>query len=1069
MLIYHHSQDLNYRRPFGAAEVSSRVSIALDATDTAAVTLRLWRDGVGETRVPMKPEGTRFTAEIETPPEGCLLWYYFLITGTDGREYRYGAPRDGLGGEGCLYEHEPPSYQITVYRPAPVPAWYKDALVYQIFPDRFHRGADWRQRVCDAAHPQDWRGPRRVIQEDWDDTPYYTRDSTGAVTRWPFFGGTLEGVREKLPYLRSLGVTAIYFNPIFRAASNHRYDTADYCAIDPMLGDEASFQTLCQEARDMGISVILDGVFSHTGADSVYFDKFGNYGGHGAYLDETSPYRKWYRFKSDGEPGYECWWGVTDLPNVEETEPSYREFICGKNGVVRRWMAAGAAGWRLDVADELPDSFIEEVRRAVKAENPNGVLIGEVWEDASRKVSYGEHRRYLMGDELDAAMNYPFREMMLDFIMGRCNAESLCRRMMSLMENYPPENFFGAFNLIDGHDRIRALTQLGGAPENLSDVQRERYRLPEKLYQLAVRRLKLLSVLQYASPGVPCVYYGDEAGVQGFEDPYNRGTYPWGREDAGLLQHYRMLGLIYHEHPVLKNGTYRPFAAGGSVYGFWRENEEERILVVANRSVTDQAAYTAAVPDGTWALELLSSQELEIKDGTLALSLSPCSAALVLVRRMPPERVKLSRAAGVICHVSSLPAAGQWGTLGRHARAFVDFLQRAGMKIWQILPLNPTGLGDSPYLSPAVFAGNPNFIDPDTPVDPAGFDAFCAENRYWLDDYALYTALKEKFNGAPWQEWPVDARDRTDLSKYRRSLSRRVKTIQMQQYRFFAQWDALHTYARERGISIVGDLPIYVAPDSADTWAHRDMFLLDAHGRLRARAGVPPDYFTPDGQDWGNPLYDWAAMRRDGYRWWIERLRTCALRYDYVRLDHFRSFAAYYAIPAGVSAREGEWQPGEGLRFFDAVRRELGGIGIIAEDLGVLDVGVYNLLKLTGFPGMNVWQFSAEEMQAMTPEQCQNRIFYSGTHDNQTLAGWCAAQAPDCDPAARSDAIIRTLYESAAPWAIVQLQDMLSLGDEARINVPGTPEGNWHWRVEAPLLTDEVAARYRKLAEETRR
>ena len=166
-----------------------------------------------------------------------------------------------------------------------------------------------------------------------------------------------------------------------------------------------------------------------------------------------------------------------------------------------------------------------------------------------------------------------------------------------------------------------------------------------------------------------------------------------------------------------------------------------------------------------------------------------------------------------------------------------------------------------------------------------------------------------------------------------------------------------------------------MAPDSADTWAHRDMFLLDAHGRLRARAGVPPDYFTPDGQDWGNPLYDWAAMRRDGYRWWIERLRTCALRYDYVRLDHFRSFAAYYAIPAGVSAREGEWQPGEGLRFFDAVRRELGGIGIIAEDLGVLDVGVYNLLKLTGFPGMNVWQFSAEEMQAMTPEQCQKPHF----------------------------------------------------------------------------------------------
>ncbi len=1069
MLIYHHSHDLNYRRPFGAAAISSRVTLSLSATDTAAVTLRLWRDGAGETLVPMARAGDRFTAEVAMPPEGCLLWYYFLVTGTDGRVYHYGAPADGLGGEGCLYEHEPPSYQITVYRPAPVPAWYKNALVYQIFPDRFRRGADWRRRVADAARPEGWRGPRRVIQEDWDDTPYYTRDETGAVTRWPFFGGTLEGVREKLRYLRSLGVTAVYCNPIFRAASNHRYDTADYCEVDPMLGDEETFRTLCREARELGISVILDGVFSHTGADSVYFDRFGNYGGHGAYAGEASPYRRWYRFTPEQEPGYECWWGVTDLPNVEETEPSYQEFICGEGGVVRRWMAAGASGWRLDVADELPDSFIEEVRRAVKAENPEGVLIGEVWEDASRKESYGQRRRYLMGDELDAAMNYPFRDMTLDFILGRCHAETLCRRMLSLMENYPPENFYGAFNLIGGHDRVRALTLLGGAPEDLSDAQRERYRLPEEAYRLAVRRLKLLSVLQYASPGVPCVYYGDEAGAQGFADPYNRGTYPWGREDEELLHHYRMLGLLYHEHPVLKDGAYRPFAAGGGVYGFWRENGEERILVLANRSVTDGAPYTARVPDGAYALELLESRELDVRDGTLSLTLPPLSAALVLVRPAPPARVKLERCAGVICHISSLPSQGEWGTLGKGARDFVDFLQKSGMKLWQILPLNPTGLGGSPYLSPAVFAGNPDFIDPGAPADTAGFDAFCAENGYWLDDYALYTALKEKFGGAPWQEWPEDARDRTDLGKYRRALSRRVKAVKEQQYRFFAQWDALRAYARGRGVAIAGDLPIYVAPDSADTWAHRDLFLLDAHGRLRARAGVPPDYFTPDGQDWGNPLYDWAAMRRDGYRWWIERLRACAARYDYVRLDHFRSFAAYYAIPAGASAREGEWQPGEGLRFFDAVRSALGDTGIIAEDLGALDAGVYNLIKLAGFPGMNVWQFSADEMQAMTPEACRGRLFYSGTHDNQTLAGWCAAAHPDEDPAAASDAIIRTLFESAAPWAVVQLQDMLSLGDEARLNVPGTPEGNWRWRVDAALLTDEVAARYRKLAEESGR
>lgn len=1065
MLIYHHSHKPEYRRPFGAAAVSSRVMLAIDATDTESVTLRLWQDGIGETLVPMKQQGTRFTAEITMPSESGLLWYYFLIAGTDGRTYHYGNRRDGLGGEGFLYESEPPSYQITVYRPAPVPEWYKNALVYQIFPDRFRRGQDWTRRIADAAHPEGWHGPRRVVQMDWDDVPYYTRDESGAITRWAFFGGTLAGVREKLRYLRSLGVTAIYLNPIFRASSNHRYDTADYCVVDPMLGDEESFRTLCREARDVGISVILDGVFSHTGADSVYFDRFGNYGGHGAYGDENSPYRRWYRFTPDQAPGYECWWGVTDLPNVEETNPGYREFICGEHGVVRRWMADGAAGWRLDVADELPDSFIEEVRRAVKTENPEGVLIGEVWEDASNKKSYGESRRYLLGEELDATMNYPFREMMLDFILGRCHAGHLCHRMMSLMENYPPENFYGALNLIDGHDRVRALTVLGGAPEDLSDLQRERYRLPEELYRIAVRRLKLLSVLQYASPGVPCLYYGDEAGVQGFADPYNRAPYPWGREDEELLYHYRMLGLLYQEHPALKNGTYRPFASGGNVYGFWRENEEERILVLANRSLTESASYTAAVEDSVWALDLLTSQELPVQEGKLTVALEPCSAVLVLLRRTPPGGAKLTRAAGVICHLSALPAGGML----EQGKRFVDFLQKSGMKLWQILPLNPTGLGNSPYLSPAVFAGNPDFVDPETPVDPAGFDAFCAENRYWLDDYALYTALKEKFDGAPWQEWPEDARDRTDLGKYRRALARRVKAVKTQQYQFFAQWDALRAYARERGIAIVGDLPIYVAPDSADTWAHREMFLLDAHGRLRARAGVPPDYFTPDGQDWGNPLYDWAAMRRDGYRWWIERLRTCAARYDTVRLDHFRSFAAYYAIPAGVSAREGEWQPGEGLRFFDAVRRELGNIGIIAEDLGALDTAVYNLLKLTGFPGMNVWQFSAKEMQTMTPEACQNRIFYSGTHDNQTLPGWCAAQDPDADPVAASDAIIETLYESAAPWVILQLQDMLALGDEARFNVPGTPDGNWRWRVDAALLTDEVAARYRDLAEKTGR
>ena len=1064
MLIYHNSHDTAYRRPFGAAAVSSTVTLRLDAPGAVSADLRLWRDGLGETLLPMERRGERYVCALTVPDEPCLLWYYFRVTLPDGGAVLYGARDDGLGGEGALSDTEPSSFQITVYRPAPVPAWYKNALVYQIFPDRFRRGADWRDRAADAVRPESRRGPRRLLQEDWNDTPFYTKDPDGGITRWPFFGGTLSGIREKLDYIRSLGVTAIYLNPIFQAASNHRYDTGDYTRIDPMLGDEAAFAALCREAESRGISVILDGVFSHTGADSVYFDKFGNYGGTGAWENEDSPYRAWYRFTPDEAPGYECWWGVTDLPDVEELEPSYRDFICGENGILRRWLRCGAAGWRLDVADELPDPFIQAVRRAIRAEKPEGVLIGEVWEDASRKVSYGVHRRYLEGDELDSTMNYPFREMLLDYVLGRGDAEMLLRRILSLQENYPPENFYAALNLIGGHDRARVLTLLGEAPEDLPEEQWEHYRLRPEARRTAVRRLRLLSVLQYASPGVPCLYYGDEAGLEGYPDPFNRGTYPWGREDEELLAHYRTLGLLYRAHPALREGDFAPFALPGGVYGFRRETPGETILVLANPDLEHSVPVTVPAPGAAWALELLTGRETALTGETLTAELPPCTAAMYLLRAEAPRRAELPRAAGALCHISSLPG----GRLGADARAFADWLHSAGIRLWQILPVNPTGLGDSPYFSPAVFAGNPALIDPDEAPDPAGYGDFCRENAHWLEDYALHAALTRHFGGLPWQDWPEDARDRTDLPKYQKLLEKEIEALRQEQYRFFSQWDALRTYAAGLGISIIGDLPIYVAPDGADTWAHREVFLLDQHGRLRARAGVPPDYFTPEGQDWGNPLYDWDALQRTGYDWWIRRLRLCARLYDWVRLDHFRGFSAFYAIPAGHTAREGVWLPGPGMDFFRRAAAELGQLHIIAEDLGTLDAPVHDLLALSGLPGMNVWQFSKDEMLAMTPAEARRRIFYSGTHDNQTLLGWYeSAKAPD--PAADSAAAIRTLYESEAPWVILQLQDILSLSDEARLNVPGTATGNWRWRAQRSALTPEIAAHWRRLAEATGR
>ena len=1063
MLIYHNSQDQNYRRPFGAAAVSSAVQLWLDAEKAVSATLRLWWNPTGEELIPMEREGARFTVTFNVPDTAGLLWYYFIVTDAEGRQYYYGNSPDRLGGQGCLWQHDPAAYQITVYKPQAVPQWYKDALVYQIFPDRFCRGQDWQQRVAEACADEKRKGPRRVIQQDWNDTPFYTRAPGGAVTRWAFFGGTLQGVCEKLDYLRSLGVTAIYLNPIFKAASNHRYDTADYMAIDPMLGDEKGFEEFCALAQERGISVILDGVFSHTGADSVYFDKYGNYGGNGAWENEDSPYRGWYRF-TEGEPGYECWWGVTDLPNVEELDPSYSRFICGEEGVVRHWLAKGARGWRLDVADELPDAFIEQVRAALKAEKPDGVLIGEVWEDASNKESYGVPRRYFSGDELDAAMNYPLREMLLHYVLGQCDAVTLCRRMRSLQENYPKENFYGAFNLISGHDRTRVLTVLGEAPALQSEQEKENFRLSPEARKKALKRLKLLSALQYASPGVPCTYYGDEAGMEGYEDPFNRGPYPWGKEDEDLLLHYRVLGQLYQQHPALKDGDYRPFAGKGNVYGFYRENQQEKLLVLANPS-GEELVYTAEEAGIRRALELLSSTELAVKDGSFEVTLPAMSAAILLLEEQPAPRAELSRAVGVLCHITSIPG----GKLGKSARQFVDFLHKAGMKLWQVLPINPVGLGDSPYFSPSVFAGDPRLIDPKEAVDPKGYKAFCQENAFWLEDHALFCALREKFNNAPWQDWPADARDRTELEGYRKKLKKQIEACKKQQYTFFAQWDALRAYAAEKGISIVGDLPIYVAPDGVDTWAHREDFQLDEQGRLRSRAGCPPDYFSPDGQDWGNPLYNWEEMAKTGYDWWLQRLKACACRYDAIRMDHFRGFAAYYSIPAGKTAKDGQWLHGPGANLFFTAKSQLGELKLLAEDLGSLDAGVYNLLKRTGMPGMNIWQFHAAEMQKMTEEEAASRIFYSGTHDNQTLVGWCKSSFPEEDALEKAEEVIEALYESKAPWVIFQLQDLLDLGDEARMNVPGVAEGNWHWQAEKKLLTAAVARRFATLAKKNKR
>ena len=1061
MYAFHDSHASVCRSPFGAVPTGTEVCLSIDVFDApdCRCTLRLWIEGQGEQRYPMEAApcegGLRFSCRIPMPAEPGLVWYFFILEYA-GRSVCYGNASQ-LGGPGALSDGEPPAWQITVYEPYTIPDWYCRGIVYQIFPDRFARGADWLQCWEQAAHPDDWVGPPRLLHQSWRDTPFYTRDAQKNVTHWDFFGGTLSGITEHLLYLRSLGVTAIYLNPIFTASSNHKYDTADYMHVDPGFGGDEAFAALAQAARKNGIRLILDGVFNHTGMDSIYFNRNGNYGSGGAYQDAQSPYRRWYRLENQQ---YDCWWGVSDLPNVNERNESYQDFIYrNPDSVIRHWLRAGASGWRLDVADELPDGFIAAIRTAMRETDPDALLMGEVWEDASHKESYGQRRRYLLGSELDCTMHYPFRTAVTDFMLGKLDAERLCAQMRSLQENYPPTAFRAALNLIGSHDRARVLTLMGDTPDGqpLSPAQ----------HALAVRRVQLLSLLQFTAPGVPCIYYGDEAGVEGGEDPDNRGPFPWGHEDPTLMPHYRNLTQLRQAHPVLTKGGFEPLFFGGDVYGCLRTGETESILALANRSADapHQVHYRC---DAGFALDLLTGRVLPVSDGWIRLELAPLEGVCLCLKPTPPVQTPMGRKAGILCPVASLPGPHATGTMGADARAFLRYLKDAGQTIWQILPLNPVGLGNSPYSSPAVFAGDSRLIDPDEPVDEARYPDWLAANAGWVEDYALFMALHDAYQ-APWQQWPAAARRRENLPALRRAHAAAVERYRHEQFVFWQQWDALHDYAKSLGMEIVGDVPIYVSEDSVDLWAHPEQFLLDADGNPTLRAGCPPDYFSEDGQNWKNPLYDWDAMAADGYQWWQARLQHCAAHLDAVRVDHFRAFSAYFAIPTGMHPKDGQWLKGPGLPFWEQMRAALGELHILAEDLGDLDAGVYSLLAETGLPGMSVWQFHAAQMRSMDSAVAAHRAFYTGTHDNQTLAGWLADTQPGTDIPAAAREIIETLYASDGAWAILPLQDMLGLGDEARVNVPGTVGENWCWRVRAEQLDRAHADRLRELAQKTGR
>lgn len=469
------------------------------------------------------------------------------------------------------------------------------------------------------------------------------------------------------------------------------------------------------------------------------------------------------------------------------------------------------------------------------------------------------------------------------------------------------------------------------------------------------------------------------------------------------------------------------------------------------------------------------------------------------------------RQSGILLHITSLPGPEGIGTLGKEAYQFVDFLKASGMGVWQVLPISPTGYGESPYQSFSTYAGNPLMIDLETlaedglllkqtPVKPSEkvdyptvmadkqtrlleafskasdkllqeAEAFAARQSHWLDDYALFMALKNHFGGGSWMDWPDEAirrRNPDAMDSYTRELSEEVRYHRFVQYLFFHQWNALKAYANGKGIRIFGDMPIYVAMDSADCWANPGVFQLDTDLRPKAVAGVPPDYFSRDGQLWGNPLYNWKKLKKTGYAWWINRLRAMGEYYDLIRVDHFIGFANYYAVPAGAStARNGCWRLGPGRHFFDRVKRTLPDLDIIAEDLGVVNRKVRLLLRYAGYPGMKVlcFGFSGGDDNPHRPKYIKERcVAYTGTHDNDTLLGWWdKADHQEKATAARllglkegsdiTDGMTHALLKSPARLTILPMQDILRLDGSARMNFPGTLGGNWAWRMKPQALS----------------
>lgn len=572
------SRKIECKSPYGAVKCGEKLSLHFPiaswvSVDKMFVFIRL---GDVSTPVEMRFEKSEngfsvYTADYVFDAAG-IYYYRFEMRNRDGVWY-YGR---GENGESVCGENLP-EWQLTVYKSTyKTPDFAKGNIIYHVFVDRFNRADGVKTKRKYRLHKSFSESPEVVSA----DGKYYADD---------FFGGNFNGIREKLDYLEELGVGIIYLSPIFKAYSNHRYDTGDYLKVDELLGTEDDFKRLLDAAHEKGMKIILDGVFNHSGADSLYFNKFGTYDSLGAYQSKSSPYYDWYYFKKFPDE-YACWWGCDNVPDLNKSNKDYRALVFGKNGVVEKWQKLGADGWRLDVVDELPIDFVNLLIKKIKSVNKDALVIGEVWEDASTKVSYGELRPYLLGDQLDGTMNYPFMNAIIAYV--RDGDEKFFKdTVQSILENYPKETVYCLMNSLGTHDTVRIINALSDVrAHGWSKTHKLGYKLPDSEYEKAKKKLYLASVLQFTLPGIPSIFYGDEAGLQGFDDPINRRPYPWGSEDKEILAHYKKLGRIRRENRAVFSGGFNMRDENGLV-AYERTSGDDEILIAVNAGADDKTLF----------------------------------------------------------------------------------------------------------------------------------------------------------------------------------------------------------------------------------------------------------------------------------------------------------------------------------------------------------------------------------------------------------------------------------------------------------------------------------------------